>query len=70
MGIRRKRNKMGIYIGTGFLGLLALVFITLKLLGYISWSWLWILSPIWIPVCLSLFGIIIMLIVGGIIWLV
>ena len=28
---------------------LAVVFIILKLLGKISWSWIWILSPIWIP---------------------
>lgn len=34
--------------GIGFTGLLTVVFITLKLLGYISWSWWWVLSPIWI----------------------
>lgn len=27
--------------GIGFFGLLAIVFITLKLLGVIAWSWLW-----------------------------
>ena len=32
-----------------FLSILALIFITLKLTGYITWSWLWVLSPIWIP---------------------
>jgi hypothetical protein len=34
--------------GIGFVGLLTIVFITLKLTGYINWSWLWVLSPIWI----------------------
>lgn len=34
--------------GIGFVGLLTIVFITLKLLGVISWSWVWVLSPIWI----------------------
>ena len=34
--------------GIGFVGLLTIVFITLKLLGIIAWSWLWVLSPIWI----------------------
>lgn len=34
--------------GIGFVGLLTIVFITLKLLGIISWSWWWVLSPIWI----------------------
>lgn len=35
--------------GVGFCGLLALVFIVLKLIGVITWSWVWVLSPIWIP---------------------
>jgi hypothetical protein len=34
--------------GIGFAGLLTVVFITLKLLGIITWSWWWVLSPIWI----------------------
>ncbi len=34
--------------GIGFVGLLTIVFITLKLMGYIDWSWFWVLSPIWI----------------------
>jgi hypothetical protein len=38
--------------GIGFLGILALIFITLKLMGYIKWSWLWVLAPIWIPFAL------------------
>jgi len=38
--------------GIGFCGLLAIVFITLKLLGIITWSWLWVLSPIWIPIAI------------------
>ena len=36
--------------GIGFTGLLSIVFITLKLLGKITWSWWWVLSPIWITV--------------------
>ena len=35
--------------GIGFFGLLTIVFITLKILGYITWSWWWVLAPIWIP---------------------
>ena len=34
--------------GIGFIGLLTIVFITLKLTGVIDWSWGWVLSPIWI----------------------
>jgi hypothetical protein len=32
--------------GVGFVGLLTIVFIVLKLTGYIAWSWWWVLSPI------------------------
>ena len=32
--------------GIGFSGLLTIVFITLKLLKAINWSWLWVLSPL------------------------
>lgn len=38
--------------GIGFTGLLTIVFIVLKLLGIITWSWVWVLSPIWIEVIL------------------
>lgn len=34
--------------GVGFVGLLTLVFIVLKLTGVIAWSWWWVLSPLWI----------------------
>jgi hypothetical protein len=33
----------------GFGGLLAIVFIVLKLTKVIAWSWLWVLCPIWLP---------------------
>lgn len=36
--------------GIGFVGALQIVFIVLKLCKVISWSWLWVLSPIWINV--------------------
>ena len=34
--------------GIGFSGMLAILFIGLKLTGHITWPWLWVLSPIWI----------------------
>jgi hypothetical protein len=40
--------------GIGFAGLLTIVFITLKLTGYIDWSWVWVLAPLWIPIVLVL----------------
>ena len=38
----------------GFFGLLTLIFITLKLMGYIAWSWVWVLSPLWICFVIAL----------------
>lgn len=40
--------------GIGFFGLLAIVFITLKLTGYITWSWWWVLAPLWGPLAVVL----------------
>lgn len=39
--------------GIGCFTLLGLLFIALKLTGYIDWSWLWILAPFWIPFMLA-----------------
>lgn len=50
--------------GGGFLGLLTIVFIVLKLTKVISWSWLWVLSPIWIPLALVIILILIMAILS------
>lgn len=38
--------------GIGFCGLLTIVFIVLKLLGVIHWSWVMVLAPLWIPALL------------------
>ena len=46
--------------GSGCAGVLGIVFIVLKLVGTISWSWWWVLSPFWIPLVLItvVFGIV------------
>jgi hypothetical protein len=41
--------------GIGFPTLLAILFIALKLLDKIDWSWWWVLAPIWMPWGLFLF---------------
>ena len=38
--------------GIGFMGLLGILFIGLKLTGYIGWSWWWVTAPIWGPLAL------------------
>lgn len=40
---------------------LTVVFIVLKLIGTITWSWLWVLAPTWISIVLSLIAFIIMI---------
>jgi hypothetical protein len=35
--------------GMGFLSVMALVFIVLKLCKVITWSWWWVLAPLWLP---------------------
>lgn len=37
-----------------FLSLLTLIFITLKLTGFIAWGWLAVLAPLWIPAAFAL----------------
>lgn len=46
-----------------FTGLLQAIFITLKLLDVIKWSWFWVLSPVIISVALSIVYILIGIIV-------
>ena len=44
--------------GISIIGLLGVVFVTLKLTGYIGWSWWWVTIPFWGS--FVLFGIIFM----------
>lgn len=54
-------EKQVIYQGPGVLSILLVAFIVLKLCGVITWSWLWVLAPLWMPIALVL---VILLIVG------
>lgn len=44
--------------GASFSSLLGIAFIILKLCHVINWSWLWVLSPFWIPLAIALFFLI------------
>ena len=48
--------------GIGFLGVLTIAFIVLKLCHVIEWSWWWVLSPIWIPLSVLVLILIVFLI--------
>lgn len=43
-----KNNENNTRGGIGFCGLLTIAFIVLKLCKIITWSWVWVLSPLWI----------------------
>jgi hypothetical protein len=53
--------------GIGIVGVLTIVFVVLKLVGVIAWSWWWVLSPLWIAVGLWVVIALIVLIVAGIV---
>ena len=57
----RSDNRSG---GIGFFGLLTIVFITLKLIGVINWTWFWVLSPIIFCVGLNILVLVICLIIA------
>ena len=42
-------KNINIRLGGELFTTLGLIFIVLKLLDVITWSWLWVLSPFWIP---------------------
>lgn len=50
--------------GIGFVGILQIIFIVLKLCNLIHWSWIWVLSPIWIYSAMLIILIIVVLFSG------
>jgi hypothetical protein len=47
-------NSKNVTVDFPIFGILGLIFITLKLTGHITWSWLWVLAPFWIPLIFAL----------------
>ena len=60
--MRNKETNTTVTGGIGFCGLLTIVFIVLKLLNKISWSWIWVLAPLWIEFIVAVLTIIIIII--------
>ncbi len=52
--------------GIGLGGVLFVVFLVLKLVGVIAWSWWWITAPLWIPIAVVLGVVAVTLIIGGV----
>jgi len=53
--------------GLGLASLLTVLFVGLKLTGFITWSWWWVISPILISTALWLIILIIILIIAAIV---
>jgi hypothetical protein len=34
--------------------ILTIIFMILKLMNYITWSWIWVISPIWITIIIAI----------------
>ncbi len=47
------------------LTLLTILFIALKLMGFITWSWWWVLSPVWITAVIMALVAVVCLIMGA-----
>jgi hypothetical protein len=50
--------------GIGFPGLLTVLFVGLKLTGHITWTWVWVLSPLWISALIALAFLVIFVILA------
>lgn len=50
--------------GIGFVGVLQVAFIVLKLCKVIDWSWIWVLAPMWMSFGLGLLIIFLALIIA------
>lgn len=57
-----KNGASGSAGGIGFAGLLTIAFIVLKLLGVITWRWVWVLSPIWITAVIAVLLVIVIIV--------
>ncbi|WP_235775245.1 MULTISPECIES: hypothetical protein [Paenibacillus] len=66
MALRDNDNK-GTSGGIGFFGLLAIVFITLKLTGVITWNWWLVLLPLWGPFAIAAVVLVVVVIVKAIV---
>lgn len=47
--------------GIGLVGMTFIVFLVLKLVGVINWSWWWVTAPLWIATGIVVFVLLIIL---------
>ena len=58
-----EKNNNSSSSGLGIPGVLTIIFVVLKLVGVINWSWWWVFSPTLIEI-----GLVILILVGWAIW--
>lgn len=51
--------------GIRICGVLTIVFVVLKLVGVINWSWLWVLCPLWIDILLTVIILVVLAVLGN-----
>lgn len=50
----------------GVCGLMGVMFIGLRIAGVISWPWVWVLAPFWIPLALGVTFLLILFVIAAI----
>lgn len=61
--MENNENNVNVSSGIGFMGVLQIVFIVLKFVKVINWSWIWVLSPTWIPLSITIICLLIVWII-------
>jgi hypothetical protein len=61
--MENNENNVNVSSGIDFMGVLQIVFIVLKLVKVINWSWIWVLSPTWIPFSITVICLLIVWII-------
>jgi hypothetical protein len=60
------KSSVSASVGIGHVGLLTILFVALKLTGVIAWSWIWVLSPIWIVVGIAISVVVLAMLIWGV----
>ena len=66
ISMSRNGSSNGGRAGLGLADILLIIFIVLKLCGLISWSWVWVLAPLWISFAFGLLMFVVLIIIFAI----
>lgn len=61
--MKNNENNVNVSSEIGFIEALQIVFIVLKLVKVINWNWVWVLSPTWIPLLITIICLLIVRII-------